>query len=467
MAALLLFAALAFWLLPRLFVADPEPVTAAAPTPSASTPSVAEPAPAAPAATPAWDDPALLEARAGAQDAQQQYAEQLAQLRAQGAERWAAAALTSVEARAKAAADAFAAKNFAAAREGYAAAVAATSQLLAEIPQRLARALAAGAQALDAGDKAGAQQQFELALAIDPANAAAQRGLARVASYDALRAKLDSARRLEQSGDIAGARAAWKDALALDPDAQPAKDGLARLDAQAADAEFSRALGDALSALDRGAYDEAERRLARARALRANDPAVQQASARLVEARRGVRLATLEREAAAQLAAENWSGAVASYRAAQQIDSSLDYARDGLAQAEPRAALAQRMQDTIAKPERLASPAVLQEAVRLLEQARAVPNPGPRHREQAANLARVIAAAATPVAVTLRSDGQTEVTVYKVGALGRFATHALELRPGRYTAVGSRVGYRDVREEFEIVAGAQNASVEIRCTEPL
>lgn len=464
MLALLLIAALAFWLLPRFF--SPPPAT------SVATPAPVE-APAAqaiatPAATaPAWDDPVLLEARAAAQGARERYAEQLAQLRAQGVERWGAAGLAAAEAQAQAAAAAFAAKDFAAARSGYEAAVAATAALLAGIPQRLATALAEAAQALDAGDKARAQAQYELALVLDPASEAAQRGLRRVANHDALRARLDTARRLEQAGDVAGARAVWKDALALDPDAQVAKAALARLDAQAADAEFGRVLGEALAALDRGDWDLAERRLARARALRANDAAVQQAGTRLAEARRGVRLAALEREAQARLAAEDWAGAVASYGAAQQIDASVAYAREGLARAEPRALLAQRMQDTLSKPERLASPAVMQEAVQLLEQARAVSDAGPRHREQLAALTRTIAAAATPVAVTLHSDSQTEVTVYKVGALGRFATHTLQLKPGRYTAVGARSGYRDVRVEFEVVAGAQNAGLNIRCTEPL
>lgn len=470
MIALLLFAALLFWLLPRIVSAPSTPPLAqTAPIAAPSTPAPVSVASAAPAAlaTPAWEDPALLQARAAAQAAKARFESALTQLRSHDVERWGAQALAQAEAHAAAGAAAFAAKTFADAQREYEAAASDGDALLASVEPRLKDAMAAGQRALEAGDKPAAQAAYALAQALDPDNAQARRGLERVATFDALRAKLDTARRLEQAGDPAGARAAWNEALALDADSQAAREGLARLDAQTADDAFARALGAALAAMDRGGWDEAERQLAAARKQHAQDPALQQASARLAEARRVQQLAALEREAAAQAAEEDWAGAVASYRRALQLDPSLSFAREGLAQAEPRAALAQRMQETIARPERLASAAVMDEATVLLAQARAITNPGPRHREQVLALARAIAGAATPIAVTLRSDGLTEVTLYKIGTLGRFATHELQLKPGRYVAVGSRKGYRDVREEFEIAAGATSPSVDIRCQEPL
>ena len=40
--------------------------------------------------------------------------------------------------------------------------------------------------------------------------------------------------------------------------------------------------------------------------------------------------------------------------------------------------------------------------------------------------------------------------VYKVARLGRFDQRELTLRPGTYTAVGTRRGFRDVRHEFKV-----------------
>jgi hypothetical protein len=461
--AAIVFLALPRWVAQREHVPRP---AAPAPTASAPAPAPAAPAPAAPA-KPAWDDPSLLEARAAAQTARTQYQDQSAQLQSHGVARWGATELGLAAEKAAAGEAAFTARDFDAARRHYEAAAAGTATLLKEVPQRLTAALDAGRQALESGEKASAQQAFELAQAIEPGNAAAARGLQRVASLDAVRAQVDTAHRLEQAGDFAGARAAWKQALALDPDTRSARDALARLDADARDTEFRRVLGEALAALDRGQYDLADKRLAQARALKPTDPGVQQAGARLAEARRGQTLAALQGESATQAAAEDWPAAVATYRKALQVDPNVTFARDGLAVAEPRAALAQRLQDLIDRPERLSSAAVAADAGKALAEARAVTPAGPRLNAQRTALERALAAAATPVPVQLRSDGKTQVSVYRVGELGRFTTHALDLKPGRYVAIGTRAGYRDVRQDFEVPAGAKDIAVDVHCEEPL
>ncbi len=67
----------------------------------------------------------------------------------------------------------------------------------------------------------------------------------------------------------------------------------------------------------------------------------------------------------------------------------------------------------------------------------------------------------------IRSDNLTDVTVYKVGRFGRFASRDLLLPPGTYVAVGTRIGYRDVRVEFTLMAGQEPAMVTVRCQEKI
>jgi hypothetical protein len=57
--------------------------------------------------------------------------------------------------------------------------------------------------------------------------------------------------------------------------------------------------------------------------------------------------------------------------------------------------------------------------------------------------------------------------IYHVGRLGRFQSRRLELRPGNYTAVGSRPGYRDVRRVFSVRPGEPPPPVQLRCEEPV
>ena len=71
----------------------------------------------------------------------------------------------------------------------------------------------------------------------------------------------------------------------------------------------------------------------------------------------------------------------------------------------------------------------------------------------------------TPLTVTLRSDGLTNVLIYHIGQLGSFTSQELELTPGTYTVVGSRPGYRDVRQTFTVKPGSDQLALDIRCEE--
>ena len=78
---------------------------------------------------------------------------------------------------------------------------------------------------------------------------------------------------------------------------------------------------------------------------------------------------------------------------------------------------------------------------------------------------RPAAAAQAPVPVTLRSDNATQVEILRVGPVGTFERHSLSLIPGRYTAVGRRTGYRDVRVQFEVAPTEQLLEVVVQCIE--
>ena len=74
--------------------------------------------------------------------------------------------------------------------------------------------------------------------------------------------------------------------------------------------------------------------------------------------------------------------------------------------------------------------------------------------------------AKTPVTVKFISDEQTDVTLLRVKRLGSFVTSELTLRPGRYTALGVRNGFRDVRINFDIKPESR-AEIDVRCLEAI
>jgi hypothetical protein len=86
---------------------------------------------------------------------------------------------------------------------------------------------------------------------------------------------------------------------------------------------------------------------------------------------------------------------------------------------------------------------------------------------QVETVERLVAAAETPLRVALASDNVTDVTIYRVGRLGSFERKDVDLLPGRYTVVGVRPGYRDVRREITLLPGRDAPAVAIRCEEPI
>ena len=452
----------------------PPAPSAAQPAATASAPAEADDpadpddgAPPAGTATPApWDNPEALQARARAQALADTLAERITALEARAVTQWAAAPFAAAQAQQAAAEAQMRARQFSAAAEQYAAADAAFAALQTRVPEVLREALNAADGALQTGDAEAAGRAVALATAIDGDSAAVQAVAARLTTLPEVMARLRAAEAAEQAGDLPGAEQGFRDAVAVDGEMQRAREGLARVGGVQAKARFQQVMGEALTALDAARFEAAEAALSRAAALRPGDAAVRAAQSRLADARRAQRIDGLMQQASAAVADERWDAAAQHYQAVLAEDAHRAEAQAGLRMAQPRAALAAQMHTLISQPQRLYAPAVQAEAEQLLASAQAIAPAGPRLRGQISALQAQLAAARTPVAVRLTSDGATEVTVYRVGDQGRFTDRQLQLLPGRYIAVGARRGYRDVRVEFEVTPG-QPVTVAIRAEDAL
>lgn len=335
------------------------------------------------------------------------------------------------------------------------------------IAAELRAALAAGSAAIDAGDAAEARRQYGIAAKIDPSNAAARRGLERAQTLDAVRTLLAEAAEFERNGRIADAEQAWRKALALDRDTIVAREALARIDAQRSASAFSAAIADALAASSRGDYAAARAAYERAGRIRPGAPEVK-------DGLEQVRRALDDREIAEHLASarnnerdERWSDALGQYRAALAVDAKLLDAKQGVERVEPRVMLDAALASYLDRPERVFSEAVRGAARATLAQAAAIPGPGPVLTGQMERLRALLAAAETPVRLVIASDSRTDVTIYRVGNLGTFDRKDMDLLPGRYTVVGTRAGFRDVRREITIMPGSKPAELAVRCEEKI
>ncbi len=386
-------------------------------------------------------------------------------LEAEGAALWAeqefAAALDNL-----ATADAlFSESRFSQATDIYRQTLATLNALDQSRSERLRAALDAGGRALENAGGSEARRQFGIALAIDAANETAQRGVQRAQTIEEVVALLAGGEAREQSGELEHAKADYERAVALDENFEEGRAALRRVRQKIADRAFQQAMSEALTAIDRGAFDEAKRSLARARRLRPGARAVEDAGSRLAAAEQRYRLNALKEQGRDLEQQERWREAADKYAAALAIDPHVGFAAEGRKRSLEMAAIFEQVARYIDAPERLESAAPLVNARRLLEALKGLSDPGPELARKLVALERLIAQASTPVPIMLQSDNQTDVTVYKVGRLGRFGQRQLQLRPGRYTAVGARAGYRDVRVEFRVAPGESAGPIVIRCEE--
>lgn len=230
---------------------------------------------------------------------------------------------------------------------------------------------------------------------------------------------------------------------------------------------FAAAMSDAEAALERADWPAAREGLARAAALQPGAPVVADARGRIEEAERTAALARQRDLARDYEAKEDWRRALAEYETALKLDPAVAFALEGRERATRRAELAEKLAYHVDHPLRLATDAVAREAEVLLQQAREIDAPGPRHRKQVTDLKRALVEVRTPVGVVLESDGKTEVVVHKVGRLGAFERKTLDLRPGTYTVVGTRSGYRDVRRQLVVEPAVTPPPIVVRCEEAI
>lgn len=452
LASLLVLAIVFLWL-PRI-------APRATPSSAVAT-GAAVPAPAA--ARGAADRAAA--AQASAAEAGKTYREALAALEARAAGVWGGAQFAAAKRQGTAAQQAQDAGESVQASAAWRAATEMLGAVAARAPTALADRLGAGDAALAAGRPEAARQAFEVAGLIAPQDARVAAGLRRADALARMLPRLAAAESALLGERPLESVTLYEAVLREDPANRAARDGLARARAASGSDAYARAIGDALLALREGRDRDTRAALARARSLRPGGAEIAAVEAQSVAIGSRRELAATRGSLEALEAAERWSEALAGYGQQLARDPTLGFARAGQTRVAPRAALAGRLDALLADPSRLSAPEVRREAEQSLARADAVRGAAPVLRAQSARLREMLRLYDQPVAVVFDSDGVTQVSLQRLGAVGAFTRKELRLKPGRYIAIGSRSGYRDVRREFTLSPGAAAVVVDVRCTE--
>ena len=233
-----------------------------------------------------------------------------------------------------------------------------------------------------------------------------------------------------------------------------------------ADDAYAKASGEGFAALGAGQLEKARDAFAKARALRPDGPEARDGLRRVEAARSARGLAVRRAEAEDLEDEERWQDALDAYDAILRQDSSLAWAYEGRARAGSRLQLGDSLQALIDHPDRLSNPRLREEAAALLRTAEQQQQSGPVLRTQIARLTNLLPALVKPVRLSLVSDSRTQVTIPSVGSFGSFARRDIELKPGRYTVIGTRDGFREVRRDITVTPGKEFLTVNVSCSEP-
>jgi hypothetical protein len=265
--------------------------------------------------------------------------------------------------------------------------------------------------------------------------------------------------------------------------------------ARSRDDDYARAAGEGYAALGAGRLAEARAAFERARAIRPTGPEAIDGLRRVAAASATTAATTTaasttappatrapaspgaavqpvaaegsagaDRSAQQLEAQERWDEAAAAYAAQLRAHPNDAAAESGRNRASARARLDHSLQALLDQPDQLADPDVQARAAALLANAQATTPSGAVLRSQIARLQILLPEYGKPVALSLVSDGVTQVAILSVGSFGSFDRRDIELRPGTYTVIGSRLGYRDVRREITVTPG-EHQTVSVSCYE--
>lgn len=351
------------------------------------------------------------------------------------------------------------------AKEKYTRAHEKLQQLDATKNEILGSALHTGMAALEKGDSGGAHKSFSVALAIDVDNQDAKEGLTRAQNLEAVLASIARGKHYEYQGNLKAALQEYTKGYELDTKFQPAVMAYERLAEEVKQQELKEHLSQFYLNLERKDLKGAEASLKDAENLASTGSAVKNAREILESAKEARALLRMRQKAENLMTNEDWQMALASYQQVLKVAPQADFAIRGVEVAKRNSELVIQLDTLLDSKERFQDEKVLRNGFATLEYALQQKGLGPRTTAKINDLDEALTRAVQPVKVFLYSDNLTDVTIYHVGRLGRFHQKELILKPGKYTIVGERAGYRVKRGVIELSPDRPEADYTIQCEE--
>ena len=389
------------------------------------------------------------------------------QLEDQGIFLWAAKEYAAITAALDDAESDFRNADYETALDKYETLLAELKSLVGRKPAILQEQVAIGDQALADGDALAALTAFTIATSISPDDETLQARLARAENIEEVFSLMKRGEVLERDQRLDDAFDIYRQASQLDGLWQPARSSMTRVRSVIRQRDFQQAMSDAFAALSRKDYASAKAAFISAGEILPDSPEPADGLLQVEQAERKNAIEAHRINAGRHLEEEAWQAAITEYEAALAIAETLEFAHQGLAYARQRLNLETAFARFLGDPTLLQDDDELTAAGSIIREASRLEKKSPTLLRQIDTLSSLVSLARREMPVTIRSNGKTNITVRKHAALGKVISQVVYLIPGRWTLVGERAGYRDVREDLVIIAGKPIPDITIASTEKI
>ncbi len=361
--------------------------------------------------------------------------------------------------------EAYSAQRFRDARDTYRQALQQANTLMADMPQAFAAYAERGMQLITEKQYAEALEDLEIAALIDPEHKPVQTAINTAQQGEAVDRLLTKARFFIGEEQPAEAIAALQEAASLDPERVDVKAAANEAVRLSRELQFRGHMRNGHAELDRSNFDDAIAAFNKAIGLYPDKAEATIALQAAQNQKTDYELNTIRVEAIDAMEQESWSIAETLYRDALALRPSVAFAEVGLQKAVNYRDKQKQLRTLLNDPARLSDQSVAGYSAAVIAELEADAELPPGLVQAKETLKLQLQEYSRLVPVTLRSDGRSVVSILRGERYRPFRQKMLELRPGTYTLLARREGYRDKRISFEVPLDGEPVTVTIGADE--
>ena len=316
-----------------------------------------------------------------------------------------------------------------------------------------------------------ARQTLEKARVIDPQDKKINELMQRITQRPQVLELEEQAVRYEQDDNKQGALEAYIKITELDKQYTEAQTKITQLTRQIKDEQFKKTIGQLIVALDKNNLKKAQLLFSQAQSIYPQDPVLAELQQRLKQQKKSAVVTKNLKQAEYYQNNEQWNKALKAYNTVLKTDPNSSHALLNIERVKKYIKINQSLDRIIQSPDRLQEDKVLDNSRAILTSVKdqlkhknSLLYPlsrTPLLKQKLIKTENIIQSASKIINVQLISDNKTDVVIYKVGKFGRFENREIKLRPGLYTIVGSRDGFKDYRKKIRITPDNNNVSIVI------